>query len=207
MARSDTRYSVYPAPKAVEVVGNSAPALNLAIECWAVQQARAMADNAKKFWNYEATDLTGKMEDMYAFKEWGVLAETLKGMRFDPEFANPGELLATAVEDSHRLDQLGARWFSMDLPPEEYSESELTDKRVAELAKNLRELDYPHAWAVIGAVHWFWEHQKEGIDIAKDPWWTLAFRRQWHRKQTDQDKAPTAADQQQARGKAKTRKS
>ena len=32
MAPSDTRYSVYPAPKAVEIVGDNAPALNQAIE-------------------------------------------------------------------------------------------------------------------------------------------------------------------------------
>src|SRR5216683_6641121 len=96
MARSDKRYSVYPASKAVEVVGNSAPSLNQAIECWAALVARAIADNAKKFWHYQPTDWTGKMEDMYALKEWCVLAETLREVRFDPEFANPGELLATA---------------------------------------------------------------------------------------------------------------
>ena len=182
MARSDTRYSVYPAPKAVEVVGASAPALNQAIECWAALLARATADNAKKFWNAASTHLTGKMEDMYALKEWCVLAHTLKGIRFDPEFAKPGELLATAVEDVNRLENSGARWFSMELPPEDYSEIELTDKRVAKLAKKLRELDYPAAWAVILAVQWFWEHHDEGIDIKEDPWWTLGFRRQWHQK-------------------------
>ena len=188
MARSDTRYSVYPAPKAIEVVGNSAPALNRAIECWAALLARAMADNAKKLWNAESTHLTGKMEDMYALKEWCVLADTLKEMRFDPEFANPGELLATAVEDASRLDNIAAKWFSMELPPEGYREIELTDKCVAELAKKLRELVYPHAWAVILVVQWFWEHHDEGVDIKKDPWWTLAFRRQWH--QTKAKKPP-----------------
>ena len=60
MARSDTRYSVYPAPKAVEVVGNSSPALNQAIECWATLLTRAIADNARKFWNQygDAASLT-----------------------------------------------------------------------------------------------------------------------------------------------------
>src|SRR5262245_57398433 len=140
MARSDTRYSVYPAPKAVEVVGNSAPSLNQAIECWAALLARALADNAKKFWNAESNWRTEDFEDAYALKELCALADTLKGMRFDPEFAKPSELLATAVEDANRLDNVGARWFSMDLPPEKYSEIELTDKCVSGLAKKLREL-------------------------------------------------------------------
>jgi hypothetical protein len=179
MARSDTRYSVYPAPKAIEIVGISAPALNQAIECWAALLARATADNAKRFWNAEPTDSTRKMEDMYALKEWCVLADTLKELRFDPDFADPGQLLATAVEDANRLEGAGARWFSMYLPTEEFNEIELADKCVADLTKKLRELDYPHAWAVIVACRWFWEHRDGGIDIKKDQWWTLAFRRQW----------------------------
>ena len=185
MARSNTRYSVYPAPRAVEIVGDSAPALNQAIECWAALLARAMADNAKKIWNNALAEETGKMEDMYALKEWCVLAETLKGIRFDPEFAAPGALLAAAVEDANRLEDSAVKWFSMALPGEEYSEIELTDRCVAKLTKKLRELDYPHGWAVILAVQWFWDHQGEGIDIKTDPWWTLSFRRQWHQKTID----------------------
>jgi len=180
MARSDTRYSIYPAPKAIEVVGNSAPALNQAIECWAALLARAMADNAKKFWNAESTHLTDQIEDMYALKEWCVLADSLKEMPFNPDFANPGELLATAIEDANRLENVGEKWFSIQLPPEKYSKIELTDECIAELAKKLRERDYPQAWAIVLVVQWFWEHHDEGIDIEKDPWWTLAFRRQWH---------------------------
>src|SRR5262249_54268030 len=125
MARSDTRYSIYPAPKAVEILGSTSSALNQAIECWAALLVRAMADNAKEFWNAESTHLTGQMEDAYALKEWCVLADTLKEMQFDPEFAKPGELLATAVEDANRLEGIGARWVSMELPPEKYSYIEL----------------------------------------------------------------------------------
>jgi hypothetical protein len=108
------------------------------------------------------------------------MADTFKEMRFDPEFANPGQLLATAVEDANRLDDIGAKWFSMELLPEAHSEIELTDKCVVKLAKKLGELDYAHAWAVILAIRWFWEHCHEGIDLKKDTWWTAAYRR--HRK-------------------------
>ena len=77
----------------------------------------------------------------------------------------------------------------MHLPPEKYSDVELIDKSVAELAKKLRELDYQHAWALIVVVEWVWEHHDQGIDIKKDPWWTLAFRRQFLQKRTPK-KAP-----------------
>lgn len=179
MARSDTRYSVYPNTRAVDFLGNSAPALNRAIECWAALLTRAMADNAKKIWNPQAVNSSGRLEDMYAIQEWCVLADTLKDMPFNPDFANPGELLATAVEDANKLDDIGSKWFMENLPSEDYSRVELADKCIAELAKTLRGLDYVHAWAVFVAVQWFWEHHAEGIDIKKDEWWTLSFRRQW----------------------------
>ena len=175
MARSDIRYSVYPAPKAVEFLGNSAPALNRAIECWAALVARAMADNAKTIWNYGAFE-----PGDYVLKEWCVLAEAFKEMPFNPEFANPGELLATAVEDANRLDNIGANWFSTER--EDRSYIEMIDECVAKLGKKLRGLDYAHSWAVTIAVEWYWEHHDEGVDIKKDEWWTLAFRRQWQMK-------------------------
>jgi hypothetical protein len=183
MARSDTRYSVYPAAKATEVVGNSAPALNLAIECWAALLARATADNAKIFyWNVNWNEQGAwagleNWEDMQRLAPWGVLAEALKDIRFDPEFANPGELLATAVEDAHRMGDVAKKWFSSGLEPEEYARG--LEFKVKELVANLRQLDYAHAWALIVTVDWYWEHQHDGIDSKKDQWWTLAFRRQW----------------------------
>ena len=191
MARSDTRYSVYPAPKAIEVVGNSAPALNQAIECWAALLARATAENAKTFyWNEEGVSvghITGKMEDTHDLRPWCVLAEALKDFRFDPEFTNPRELLATAVEDAHRMDDVAEKWFSSEFDGEEFVRG--LESAVKELVTKLRSLDYAQAWAVIVAIQWYWEHQNEGIDIKKDQWWTLAFRRQWHQK-TKAKKAP-----------------
>jgi hypothetical protein len=186
MARSDTRYSVYPAHKAIEVVGNSAPALNQTIECWAALLARATADNARTFcWNEEGVavgQLTKKWEDMHILHPWGVLAEALKNMRFDPDFANPGELLATAVEDAHRMEDVPEKWFSSEFDGDEYARG--IEFAVNELVKQLRRLDYVHAWGVIVAVQWLWEHHDEGIDIKRDLWWTLKFRRQWHQKQS-----------------------
>lgn len=58
----------------------------------------------------------------------------------------------------------------------------------------LRDLDYEHAWAVIVTVQWFWEHHDEGIDIGKNPWWTLGFRRQWHRQQSGNKDGATTTE-------------
>jgi hypothetical protein len=199
MSRSDTRYSIYPAPKAVEVVGNSSPALNQAIECWAALLARAMADNARTFSeSYE--ELVGDRMEQYPLHDWALLADVLKDKRFEPDFANPGELLATAVEDAHRLDNVGDKWH--------FGESEHKDRdaAVGRLAERLRKLDYAHAWGVIVAVQWFWQHHGERIDIKKNPWWTLAFRRRWNQNRSGKQQRPAIRDEQRAgtRGNKKT---
>jgi hypothetical protein len=185
MARSDKRYSIYPAPKAVEVVGDSAPALNQAIECWAALLARATADNAKTFgWNEGGVldgDCTGIWQDMHHLRGFAVLAEALKDVRFDPEFANPGDLLAAAVEDAHRMENVAEKWFFSAFDGEQAARG--LEYTVKDLLKNLRSLDYAHAWAVIVTIQWYWAHQHGGIDIKKDQWWTLPFRRQWKGRQ------------------------
>ncbi len=194
MARSDTRYSVYPAPKAVEVVGNSAPALNQAIECWAARLARAMADNDRTF--EQADRIVMHFErKMCQMNEWSLIAEALKDKRFDPEFANPEQLLATAVEDAHRLEYIGAKCLDRGEHDSTIIKDKPIDAAVNEVVKKLRNLEYVHAWAVIVAVQWFWEHHDEGIDIKEDPWWTLAFRRQWKERQASKQGSGGAEEQ------------
>jgi hypothetical protein len=83
MARSDTRYSIYPAPKAVEFVGNTSPALNQAIECWAALLTRAIADNSRKFSHQFQPDAVGETHPLH---DWAMLAKALKETRLDPEF-------------------------------------------------------------------------------------------------------------------------
>ena len=199
MARSDIRYSVYPSPKAVEVVGASAPTLNQAIECWAALLARATADNARTF---SASYSDWQIDVLYehCLHDWALLATVLRDIRFDADFANPAELLATAVEDAHRLESIGDEWYIAD-----ESERKDRDAAVGRLAKELRKLLYTHAWAVIVAVQWFWEHHDEGPDIKKDQWWTLGFRRQWHRKQSG-NKDGAATTEQRKESKPRIRK-
>jgi hypothetical protein len=179
LARAEKRFAIYPAPRAVELVGGSLPALNQAIECWAALIARATADNAKSFWE---PDLDGANE---GFAEWSMLAQVLKGMRFEAEFMNPNGLIASAVEDAHRLENIGAgfllyvrdkSWKSIvkDRQPE-------IDGGVGKLVEKLRSqsFEYVHAWATIVAVRWYWEHADK-IERLRDPWWTLQFRRSGH---------------------------
>jgi hypothetical protein len=193
MARSDTRYSVYPAPKAVEVVGNSAPALNLAIECWGALLARAMADNARTF-SKSYSELVGDRRYEHCLHDWALMGTVLRTIKVDPDFANPGELLATAVQDAHRLESIGDDWYFAD-----ESARKDRDAAVDALADKLRMLDYAHAWAVISATQWFWEHSDEGIDIKKEEWWTLGLRREWSEKQLEREPEKLRTELDQAR--------
>jgi hypothetical protein len=181
MARSDKRYMVYPAPKAVEVVGDSTPALNQAIECWGAVLARAIADNSDIFLKSHFEDLgDGKIDEHYVH-DWGVLADALKGVRVDPDFGNPAYLLSSAVEDAHRLNKVGFRWLEPNL---DFDGTREVDPAIYELVEKLKNLDYVHAWAIIVTVQWFWEQCEQGMDIRNDAWWTLPFRRQWQQKAT-----------------------
>jgi hypothetical protein len=205
MARSDRRYSIYPAPKAIEVVGSSAPALNEAIECWAALLVRAMADNNRLFGQAEEPQIRQLMGKEWQMNEWSLLAEALKSLRFDPEFANPGQLLAAAVEDAHRLDYIGSECLDWGECDSTVIKDKHIDAEVAKVVGKLRELDYVHAWAVILAVRWFWEHRDKGIDIKEDPWWTLAFRRQWQQTRSPQMHG-AATTNHQGEGKRRNRK-
>lgn len=173
MARSDTRYSIYPASKAVEVIGDTAPALNQAVECWAALLARATEENSKKILKSRFSDLGEGRIDVHYLHEWGVLADTLREMRFDPEFPNPSPLIASAVDDANRLRRVGHRWLD---PKLDFDASNEVGPAIFKLVEKIKEMDYVQAWAIIVAVQWYWENHEM---IAKaDEWWTLAYRRE-----------------------------
>ncbi len=199
MARSDKRYMVYPAPRAIEIIGSTSPSLNQALECWAALMARAMADNAETF-SKSYSETVGDRLFEHGLHDWGLMANVLRNTLVDPDFANPRELLATAVEDTHRLEKVGREWF--------WSECDIewkeVDAAVQELVEKLRskDFDYVHAWALIGAVQWFWEHHDKGINIKDDSWWTPAFRRQWNPKQAQKRNSQgDSTDQKQGKRK------
>jgi hypothetical protein len=196
MARSDTRYSIYPAPKAVELLGDTAPALNQAIECWATLVTRSIADNSRKF-----SKRSGDPADGQPLDEWGMLAEGLKEVRVDAEFPNPGALLATAVEDAHRVQNIGWNWFDAEHLQGHWDEYDsLREKVIKELIKKVQELDYSHAWALLLTVRWFWQLSAEGADIKNSEWWTLEFRRTWKEKQARKHGSREPKERQPVRG-------
>src|SRR5262245_1003298 len=99
MARSDKRFMVYPSPRSIEILDRSSPALNQALDCWASQVARAVGDNANDFEpSYDFTPHSSYK----IIHDWVILAVSLRGKRFDPEFSKPAEFIATAVEDTER---------------------------------------------------------------------------------------------------------
>lgn len=147
MARQDKRITVYPSPRAGEILGTSAPRLNAAIDCWAEAIARATAQNAALF------DRT----------EWMYLADLLRGVILEPGFGTPGAILADDARDGAAHDGLGRKWFG-----------ETADRDVAALAAKLEDLDYTRAWAVVLSVQHFWASSD---DERAGQWWTIAARR------------------------------
>jgi hypothetical protein len=203
MARSDTRYSIYPAPKAVEILGSTSPALNEAVECWAALLTRSIADNSRNFSEWYGPD---EWQGFHAMHHWAMLAQALKDIKIDPDFPNPGTLIATAVEDAHRLENLGWKWFHAEHLEGQWDAFDaLRDTEIAKFLKKLAELDYSHAWALILTVRWFWQHCDEGCDLEKDHWWEFPFRREWKAKQNTEHGSPFL-EQQQAKGRRKVKR-
>lgn len=142
------KLTVYPAPRSLEILGATAPALNQAIDCWAELMAQASADNAETFRR----------------EEWNYLADLLNGTLHEPGFGTPGTIYAMEAADGHRLDRLGDKWFGDN-----------GDAEVSDLVLKLERLDYAHCWAMLSAVQFFWTDLE--IDHQTDEWWTLSFRR------------------------------
>ncbi len=112
-------------------------------------------------------------------------------MQVDPDFANPGLLVATAVEDAFQLETIRGKWFQSltDRGPESirlYPGRKDVQAAVGKLIEKVRGLDYAQAWAVIIAVRWCLE-QRDRIDVENVPWWTLAFRREWNEKHSSNE--------------------
>jgi len=177
------KITVYPDPRALAVLGASAPALNQALECWANIVARASADNSKDF----------------AAAEWCLLADVCNGTLWEPVVENPAALLAANVADGHQLEGAGYRWFGGEEGDRDASlarrdagqprqTTRAADAAVQALSEKLAALDYAHAWAVLVAVQWFWDHAEHHSDPRQDPWWTLAYRRRAFQKSQEKRK-------------------
>lgn len=152
-------------------------ALELAVEGWEAALQAAAEDNARAF----------------APEEWCLIADVCNGTLWYPLQPNAAYSLAANIEDGHRLDGAGYKWLADEetelagslaraIGAQQTQAMRRVDKEVGDLVKRLAALGPAHAWAVILAVLWFWNHCQEDIDVRKDPWWTLQYRRQHARK-------------------------
>lgn len=185
MAKSDRKkLTVYPDPSALAIVGDTTPALNQAVECWARVIAEATHANATAF----------------SRPEWNFLADCCNGLILDTGVGNPAVYLYAEAEDGHRLNRTGDKWFGGDGADLEGSLKRLgagkatkgtrtADAAVAGLVKRLQQLDYVHAWAMLMAIQFFWDHPSD-IDHQEHDWWTLPFRRAL----AEQETADAASD-------------
>lgn len=114
-----------------------------------------------------ATALADAAEELGLSRaEWNYLADVLNGCWLLPPVSSPQTLLAAEVEDGHRLNGLGPKWFS----------AADADERVRHLVERIMAMSYTQAWAVLAAVTWFWDHSQE-IDHQQAEWWRPSFQR------------------------------
>jgi hypothetical protein len=156
MAEQRDRVQVFPSRESCEILaatieGEVGPRLSASLEAWADVLACATREN----------------EGVFSRAEWKMMADCCNGcaLSMQPRMAAAIQIWPN-VEDGHRLDRTGDKWFKPGRP---------ADAAVAALVAKIRALDEVHAWAVIYAIVWFWDHTD--LDAQRVEWWTLAVRR------------------------------
>jgi hypothetical protein len=88
------RITVYPNPQALQILGDTTPELNRALEVQSELIARA----------------TAAISEQFSRGEWSYLADCFNGTIFEPRFSNLGDSLAHSVEDQDEFYQTGTKW-------------------------------------------------------------------------------------------------
>lgn len=100
--------------------------------------------------------------------EWNMIADLLNGCADLWDYSAtpmPSLLLIRAqVEDGHRLDRSGDKWFG----------EEEGDRKVKALLGKLAKMSTIHGDAILAAARYFWRHA--GIDHNEDRWWAVTHR-------------------------------
>jgi hypothetical protein len=115
-----------------------------------------------------------EVEGMFSRDEWNYIADVMNGCADMMDYSETPlshriSILAN-VEDGHRLDGAGYKWFGEE-------DRAAADAAVAALAQKLHRLTDLQGDAVAAATRFFWDDSTGSIDHARDPWWTLAFRK------------------------------
>ena len=115
---------------------------------------------------------TREIERTLTRPEWNAIADIMNGCAdlWDYSGTTLSHLLCIRanVEDGHRLDGLGHKWFG---------EGAKGDQAIKHLLDKLAKMTEIQGDAVAAATRYFWQHTEPGeIDHSKDAWWTLAYR-------------------------------
>jgi hypothetical protein len=115
-----------------------------------------------------------EVASMFSPDEWWVLAEAYADRLIEPENPSPGYTLARLVERAQSRYRVAEKLASLS-EGGAGKDANNGHKVVAALARRLERLSYLHAWAVIVACQVRQAHYHELKP--GDPWWDLAFRR------------------------------
>ncbi len=115
-----------------------------------------------------------RLERIFDRAEWNAMADVLNGCAdlWDYSETPLSQLLMIRanVEDGHRLDGLGHKWFG---------DGAAGDKAIKSLLTKLGKLTEIEGDAIAAAVRYFWNDARPGrqqIDHATDEWWKLSER-------------------------------
>ncbi len=136
----------------------------------AVQVAAALARYAE-----HVGRAARRVEKVLIRAEWNALADVLNGCADLWDYSEtplPHLLMIRAdVEDGHRLDGLGCKWFG---------DGQAGDRGIKDLLCKLGKMTDLEGDAIAAAVRFFWTDPPllgaRRIDHGTDEWWTLAYR-------------------------------
>ena len=115
-----------------------------------------------------------RVEEAIIRAEWNALADVLNGCADLWDYSETPFshllLIRACVEDGHRLDGLGYKWFG---------DGQAGDRGIRDLLCKLGKMTDLEGDAIAAAVRFFWMDARPGrgrIDHSTDEWWTLAYR-------------------------------
>lgn len=127
---------------------------------------------------YEAA---ADMDRLWRRTQWGFVADCLRNTRF-PVFTPsdyPAHLaVIQAIDREHGERRIGDGWFLNAIDGAQLTlvaARQKSDARVKAVCEQLRALTPVHGAAVLAAVRWYWDHEEELKDTARE-WWLPSDR-------------------------------
>lgn len=123
----------------------------------------------------DAIDRAGReLNQVLERAEWNLMADVLNGCADLWEYSESPpmyslSMIRAEVEDGHRLDGLGYKWFGEN-------DRKASDVKLKALLVKLGKLNAIQGDAIMAAVRHFWRHAGDDIDHTEVAWWTPEFR-------------------------------